>query len=58
MAPVLGYLQPGEKFIIDTDASNIGIGGVISQVQDGSERAVSYFGKTLSKAERNYCITR
>jgi len=57
MAPVLGYPQPGEKFIIDTDASNIGIGGVLSQVQDGCEQVVSCFSKTLSKAKRNYCVT-
>ena len=56
-APVLGYLRPGEKFIIDTDASNVGIGGVLSQVQDGSEWVIVYFSKTLSKAERNYCVT-
>jgi hypothetical protein len=35
--PVLGYPQSGEKFIIDSDASNVGIGGVYSQVQDGRE---------------------
>jgi hypothetical protein len=32
MAPVLSYTRPGEKFIIDTDASNVGIGGVLSHV--------------------------
>jgi len=57
-APVLDYPQPGERFIIDTDARNIGIGGVLSQVQDGGEQVVSYLSKTLSKAERNYCVTR
>jgi hypothetical protein len=36
-APVLGYPPSGGKFTIDTDASNMGIGGVLSQVQDGSE---------------------
>jgi len=36
-AHVLGYLRPGKKFIVDTDASNMGIRGVLSQVQDGSE---------------------
>jgi hypothetical protein len=56
--PVLGYPQSGEKFIIVTDASNVGVGGVLSQVQDGSERVIAYFSKTLSKAERNYCVTR
>jgi hypothetical protein len=57
-APVLGYPRPGEQFIFDTDASNMGIGGVLSQVQDGSERVVACFSKTLLKAERNYCVTR
>jgi transposase-like protein len=57
-APVLGYRQAGIKFVIDTDASNVGIGGVLSQVQDGQERVVAFFSKTLSKAERNYCVTR
>ena len=52
-----GYPQPGEEFIIDTDASNIEIGGVMFQVQDGGERFVSYFSKTLSKTEENCCVT-
>jgi hypothetical protein len=43
---------------VDTDVSNVGIGGVLSQVQDGQERVIAYYSKTLSKAERNYCITR
>ena len=57
-APLLGYPRPGERFIVDTDASNVGIGGVLSQVQYGGERVIAYFSKPLSKAERNYCITR
>jgi hypothetical protein len=56
-APILAYPQPGGKFIVDTDASNVGIGGVLSQVQDGQERVISYYSKTLSKAEKNYCVT-
>jgi hypothetical protein len=34
---ILVHLQARESFVIDTDASNAGIGGVISQVQDGQE---------------------
>jgi hypothetical protein len=33
--------------VVDTDASSIGIGGVLSQVQDGHERVVAYFSKTV-----------
>jgi hypothetical protein len=57
-APVLAYPQPGERFIVDTDASNFGIGGVLSQVQDGQERVIAYYSQTLNKAEKNYCVTR
>ena len=39
-AHILGYPRPGEKFIVDTDASNVGISGLLSQVQDGSEWVV------------------
>jgi hypothetical protein len=56
-APILAYPQPGERFIIDTDSSSVGIGGVLSQVQDRKERAIAYDSKTLNKAKRNYCVT-
>jgi hypothetical protein len=57
-APILAYPKPGEGFIVDTDASNCGIGVVLSQVQNGEERVIAYYSKTLNKAERNYCVTR
>jgi hypothetical protein len=56
-APILAYRQPGEKFTVDTDASRVRIGGVLSQVQDGQEQVIAYYSKTLNKAERNYCAT-
>ncbi|UYV64930.1 K02A2.6-like [Cordylochernes scorpioides] len=56
--PMLAYPDQGEPFILDTDASNTGIGAVLSQTQDGVERVIAYFSKTLSKPERNYCVTR
>jgi hypothetical protein len=50
--------QPGERFIVDTYAGDIGIGGVLSQVQDVQERVIASYSKTLNKAETNYCITQ
>jgi hypothetical protein len=41
-----------------TAASVIGIGGVMSRVQDGQERVIAYYSKVLNKAERNYCVSR
>ena len=31
---------------------------MLSQVQNGAERAIAYFSKTLRKSERNYSVTR
>ena len=57
-APILGYPDPQRPYILDTDASAVGVGAVLSQVQEGRERVIAYFSKTLSPAERNYCVTR
>jgi hypothetical protein len=57
-APILAYPQPGESFIVETDASNFGIGGIFSQVQDGQEGFISYYSVTFHKAERNYTFIR
>jgi hypothetical protein len=54
--PILAYPQPEGRYIVDTDASNIAIQGVLSQVHDRQERVIAYYSKTLNKAERNYCI--
>ena len=56
--PILAYPSLQGELILDTDASKDGIGGVLSQVQDGQERVIAYGSKVLSKAERNYCVTR
>ena len=57
-APVLGYPRSDAEFILDCDCSGYGMGAVLSQKQDGVERVISYYSKSLSKAERNYCVTR
>ena len=58
-APIQSYpLLQDQPFLLDCDASNVGVGAVLSQVQDGEERVISYFSKCLSRAERQYCTTR
>ena len=46
-----------EGFILDVDACNYGIGGVLSQLQDGEEKVIAYDSRSLNRAETNYCVT-
>ena len=57
-APVLAYPTASGRFTLDTDASERGIGAVLSQEQNGQERVVAYFSRSLNRRERNYCVTR
>ena len=57
-APILAYPKDVGWYIIDTDASQYGIGAVLSQEQDGVERVIAYASKSLSKTQRRYCVTK
>ncbi|CAK1595091.1 unnamed protein product [Parnassius mnemosyne] len=56
--PISAYPYAGKEFIVDTDASDIGLGGVLSQRNGDQEVVIAYFRKWLSNPERNYCFTR
>jgi len=53
----MSFPQDEGQFYLDTDASVTAIGAVLSQVQDGQMKVISYGSRTLNKAERNYCTT-
>ena len=40
--PILAYPDFSKKIIIFTDASDYGIGAVLSQIQDGKEVVIAY----------------
>jgi hypothetical protein len=57
-SPILAMPADKGEYCLDTDASNLSIGAVLSQVQNGEERVIAYASRTLNAAERNYCVTR
>lgn len=54
---VLAYPRFDRPFLVTTDASNLAIGGVISQVDDeGKERPICFASRALKGAELNYSV--
>ena len=59
MPPILAYPDYTKPFVLDTDASNSGIGAFLSQVQEnGTECVVAYASRSLTRQEQKYCVTR
>ena len=55
---VLPLPNDKDTFILDCDASELGIAAILSQAQEGVERPICYAGHLYNKHEKNYNITR
>ncbi|KAI2643843.1 Retrovirus-related Pol polyprotein from transposon 17.6 [Labeo rohita] len=54
-SPVLALFDPSLPIIISTDASDYGLGGVLTQMHpDETEKTVAFASRTLTAAERKY----
>ncbi|KAL1252153.1 hypothetical protein QQF64_019949 [Cirrhinus molitorella] len=52
--PVLRAPDFNCPFLLQTDASDTGLGAVLSQVQDGKEHPVIFISRKLTPAETRY----
>ena len=56
-SPILRLPDFNKDFIIYTDASDIGLGAILSQIQDDKEVVIAYASRALRSPERNYSTT-
>ena len=57
--PVLAYPKfgPGSEFILETDASHVDLGAVLSQQDDGKLHPIAYASWSVDSYERKYGVT-
>jgi len=56
MAPILSHVYPGRKRVVETDASDLALGCVVSQYQGRRLHPVAFHSRKLNSAESNYEI--
>ena len=56
-ALILAYPKSLCMFVVDTDKSSVGIGGVLNQIQNGEQRVICFASKKLNKFQQRYCVT-
>ena len=56
--PILAFPTETGQYILDTDASNFGLGGVLSQIHNDQERVVACCSRALRPSQRRYCTTK
>lgn len=57
-APILVHLDPSRQFVVEVDASDVGVGAILSQqsAQDQKLHPCAFLSHRLNPAERNYDI--
>jgi len=56
-SPVLAFPNFELRFLLTTDASNVGLGATLHQKIDGKLRPIAFASRSLKRAERSYHTT-
>jgi transposase InsO family protein len=56
-APILCSPDFGLPFSVEVDSSDFGVGAILSQQVDGTDRVISYFSHKLTTTQRKYSAT-
>ncbi len=56
-SPVLIFPDYTKDFILCTDASDIGLAGILMQERNGNAHPIAYASRLCTAAEKNYSIT-
>ena len=57
LAPVLACPDFTKPFVLQTNASDDGLGAMLTQTVNDKERVIAYASRSLSASERNYSAT-
>lgn len=55
--PILAYPDFSKPFLLTTDASNVGLGAVLSQGKPGQDKPICYASRTLNESEQKLSTT-
>ena len=55
-SPVLKVVEPDKPYILQADASELGLGAVLSHVKDSEEHPVAFASRKLLPREKNYSV--
>ena len=57
-SPILAFPTECGDYVLDTDASNFELGGVLSQIQNNVECVIAYCSRALRPSQQKYCTTK
>ena len=56
-SPILRHPDFSKPFIVDTDASLLGLGAILMQQDEGAEYVIAYASRALTEAEKKWSVT-